>query len=105
MQCFELHERLQLNESTLTNINLYFQATSDYYDPFSASWRVFTKHPVTTLMELKDKRVCIQDVMFPLLPRMRGGLYYNTYVVRLVIIFSFSTLLLLFLSWFILDTF
>ena len=26
-------------------------------------------------------QVCFKDVMFPLLPRMRGGLYYNSYVV------------------------
>lgn len=26
-------------------------------------------------------QVCFRDVVFPLLPRMRGGLYYNTYIV------------------------
>ena len=33
-------------------------------------------------MDLKGKRVCVKDVMFPLLPRMIGGMFYNTYVVR-----------------------
>lgn len=26
-------------------------------------------------------QVCFRDVVFPLLPRMRGGLYYNTFIV------------------------
>ena len=33
------------------------------------------------LMEVVVFQVCFKDVMFPLLPRMRGGLYYNSYVV------------------------
>uniref|UniRef100_A0A1X7UND7 Uncharacterized protein n=1 Tax=Amphimedon queenslandica TaxID=400682 RepID=A0A1X7UND7_AMPQE len=33
------------------------------------------------LADFAGKRVCFKDLMFPLLARMRGGLYYNTYIV------------------------
>ncbi|XP_076815217.1 EGF domain-specific O-linked N-acetylglucosamine transferase-like isoform X2 [Clavelina lepadiformis] len=55
-------------------------ANSAYFDLFPTSWQAFTKHPTSPLVAWHGKRVCIRDVMFPLLPRMRRGLYYNTYV-------------------------
>lgn len=53
-----------------------------YRSNFKPAWRPFTKHPVLTLSELAGRRVCFRGgVVFPLLPRMIFGLYYNTPVV------------------------
>ena len=38
----------------------------------------FTDNPLQNLNTYAGKRVCFKEVMFPLLPRMLWGLYYNT---------------------------
>nr|CAB3242779.1 EGF domain-specific O-linked N-acetylglucosamine transferase [Phallusia mammillata] len=61
-------------------IVMWDTSSSHYFDPFSLTWKVFSDNPVIPLVDWAGKKVCIHDVMFPLLPRMRRGLYYNTYV-------------------------
>jgi protein O-GlcNAc transferase len=51
-----------------------------YTDLFSETWSAFSKHPLKRIGDYSGKRVCFKEAMFPLLPRMRGGLYYNTYI-------------------------
>lgn len=43
------------------------------------------------LMAVFTFQVCFKDVMFPLLPRMRGGLYFNSYVVSVCTIILYVT--------------
>ncbi|XP_076048525.1 EGF-domain O-GlcNAc transferase isoform X2 [Oratosquilla oratoria] len=49
-----------------------------YYSNFGVMWKVFSKRQPWTLSDLAGKRVCFKNVIFPLLPRMIFGLYYNT---------------------------
>lgn len=53
---------------------------SRFRDPFMDAWKVFTDHPVLSLHDFADKRVCIPDATFAFLPRMLHGLYYSTYL-------------------------
>lgn len=51
-----------------------------FRDPFMDVWKVFTDNNVLTLRDFVEKRVCIPDATFALLPRMAHGLYYSTYL-------------------------
>ncbi|KAL4227068.1 hypothetical protein ACF0H5_015042 [Mactra antiquata] len=50
---------------------------SNYTDLFKETFDAFTEHPIMYIKNLRDKRVCIKDAVFPLLPRMRLGMFYN----------------------------
>lgn len=66
-----------------TNVTIIMWDTLDsyYFDPFNTTWQVFTNTKVIPLMSFAGKRVCLRGgVMFPLLARMRSGLYYNSFV-------------------------
>jgi len=66
------------------NVTIIMWDTLDsyYFDPFNATWQVFTNTNVIPLMNFVDKKVCLRGrVVFPLLARMRSGLYYNSFVV------------------------
>lgn len=52
-----------------------------YGDIFSETWQAFSRYPVQQLSDFEGKKMCFKDVVFPLLARMRWGLYYNTYLV------------------------
>ncbi len=69
-----------LNNSFSTDVTLINWDTSamHYGDLFSTVWPVFSEYPVKYLREYAGKRICFKDAMFPLLPRMRFGLFYNT---------------------------
>ncbi|KAK2151315.1 hypothetical protein LSH36_367g02007 [Paralvinella palmiformis] len=49
-----------------------------YGDLFSETWNVFSDYPLQYLKQYDNKRVCFKTALFPLLARMRYGLYYNT---------------------------
>jgi len=68
-----------MNGSFNTNINIIMWDTSlmHYGDLFYATWSAFTDFPIIYLNTFNTKKVCIQDAVFSLLPRMRYGLYYN----------------------------
>lgn len=51
--------------------------TYRYWSNFAASWKAFTTQPLLDLSEYKGKRVCFNDIVFSLLPRMIFGMYYN----------------------------
>lgn len=80
-----LYASQHLNGSFSRDIDIIMWDTSEmnYGDFFEDTWRVFTKHGdrPKRLSDYNGKRVCIQDAMFPLLPRQRLGLYYNMPVV------------------------
>ncbi|XP_062521235.1 EGF domain-specific O-linked N-acetylglucosamine transferase-like [Corticium candelabrum] len=47
---------------------------------FGATWSAFTRHERKMIADYDGKRVCFRDVMFALLPRMRLGLYYSSFI-------------------------
>ena len=49
-----------------------------YRSAFASAFEAFTLHPIWNLDTFAGKQVCFTDVVFPLLPRMIYGLYYNT---------------------------
>ncbi|KAL3852256.1 hypothetical protein ACJMK2_015922 [Sinanodonta woodiana] len=68
-----------VNNSFSTDVSIIMWDTSlmAYRDFFEDTWRAFTDYSVKPLSSYDGKRVCIKDVVFTLLPRMRYGLYYN----------------------------
>lgn len=63
------------------DINILIWETYNYSSNFGYTWSAFTQNPLWNLRTFQGKRVCFQEVIFPLLPRMIFGLYYNTPVV------------------------
>lgn len=55
--------------------------TLPYWSNFGAAFDAFTKNQLWNLNDVTGKRVCFKNVVFPLLPRMIFGLYYNTPIV------------------------
>ncbi|XP_055884177.1 EGF domain-specific O-linked N-acetylglucosamine transferase-like isoform X1 [Biomphalaria glabrata] len=74
-----LYASQHLNNSFSTDVNIIMWDTSPmpYGDFFKITWKAFTDHPIIALKDLDGKNVCIKDAVFPLLARMRFGLYYN----------------------------
>lgn len=70
---------LHINNSFSTDVYMINWDTSErnYGDLYKETFDAFTQHPMKYLREFKHKRVCIKDAMFPLLPRMRWGMFYN----------------------------
>jgi len=49
-----------------------------YSSSFHPTWSAFTSLPLMDLNNVAGKKVCLKEAMFPLLPRMLYGLFYNT---------------------------
>ena len=83
---FNLYASLHVNsshQSTFsTDVHILIWETYSYYSSFGAVWEAFTQHPIWDLKTFRGETVCFKNVVFPLLPRMIFGLYYNTPVVR-----------------------
>lgn len=71
------------------DINEFF-ATFSYRSAFQDAFEAFTRNPLWDLKTFRGETVCFKNLVFPLLPRMIFGLYYNTPLVRLFIFFFFS---------------
>ena len=63
------------------DINILIWETYSYYSNFRDTWSAFTQNPLWNLRTFQGQRVCFKEVIFPLLPRMIFGLYYNTPIV------------------------
>lgn len=72
-----LYASLHLNNSFTTDVFILIWDTIPYRSNFEVIWKAFTKHPLLNLEKFKGKKVCFKDVVFPLLPRMIFGMYYN----------------------------
>ncbi|XP_014671955.1 PREDICTED: EGF domain-specific O-linked N-acetylglucosamine transferase-like [Priapulus caudatus] len=74
-----LYQSMHMNNSFSTDVTIVMWDTSswDYADFFVDTWRAFTDYNIVHLRQLDGKKVCFKDVVFPLLARMRYGLYYN----------------------------
>lgn len=83
---FNLYASLHVNsshESTFsTDVRILIWESYTYKSAFISTFEAFTKHPVWDLKHVRGKSVCFKNVVFPLLPRMIFGLYYNTPLVR-----------------------
>ncbi|XP_066912029.1 EGF domain-specific O-linked N-acetylglucosamine transferase-like [Clytia hemisphaerica] len=74
-----LYASQHINGSFNEDINIvhWDPTNSNYFDLFEDVWPAFSKHPLSYLSKYKGKRVCFQDAIFSLPPRMPYGLFYN----------------------------
>ncbi|CAH0726700.1 unnamed protein product, partial [Brenthis ino] len=79
---FNLYATLHINSthpSTFGRDNhILIWETFTYHSAFKDAFKAFTINPIWDLKEFRGKVVCFKNVVFPLLPRMIFGLYYNT---------------------------
>lgn len=93
---FNLYASLHMNSSHpsafSTDVHVIIWETYPYHSAFGDMWKAFTSNPLLTLNDFAGKTVCFRNVVFPLLPRMIFGLYYNTPLVLVVyfVLFNFS---------------
>jgi len=83
---FNLYASLHVNSSNDSNAfsrnnQIIIWRTYKYQSSFESAFSAFTSNPLMDLNSVKGKRVCFSDVVFPLLPRMIYGLYYNTPII------------------------
>ncbi|KAJ9592753.1 hypothetical protein L9F63_015591 [Diploptera punctata] len=82
---FNLYASLHVNSSHhstfSTDVHILIWETYTYYSSFGAVWEAFTTHPIWDLKTFRGETVCFKNVVFPLLPRMIFGLYYNTPII------------------------
>nr|CAG4640694.1 EOG090X02IK [Eulimnadia texana] len=82
---FNLYASLHVNgshrEMFSRDRHILVWETFPYQSNFGVTWSAFTQHPVWNLREFEGKRVCFDDAVFPLLPRMIFGLFYNTPII------------------------
>lgn len=82
---FNLYASLHLNatqkDAFTTDVNILIWETYTYRSAFEDIFEAFTDHPVWDLKTFRGDTVCFKNVVFPLLPRMIFGLYYNTPII------------------------
>uniref|UniRef100_A0A8D8YSF6 EGF domain-specific O-linked N-acetylglucosamine transferase n=1 Tax=Cacopsylla melanoneura TaxID=428564 RepID=A0A8D8YSF6_9HEMI len=61
-----------------TDAHILIWESYSYASAFSDTFKAFTRHPIWDLKTFTGLTVCFKNVVFPLLPRMIFGLYYNT---------------------------
>lgn len=79
---FNLFASQHINGSFSDDVFIVMWDTSyrTYMDFFADTWSAFTRHPVQRLSDFDGKRMCFKEAVFPLLARMRKGLFYNSYL-------------------------
>lgn len=85
---FNLYASLHVNSTGnpamySKDINILIWETHLYRSAFGDTFKAFTENPLMDLTTFQGKRVCFRNLMFPLLPRMIFGLYYNTPIVSI----------------------
>ncbi|XP_063234785.1 EGF domain-specific O-linked N-acetylglucosamine transferase isoform X2 [Bacillus rossius redtenbacheri] len=79
---FNLYASLHVNASHpsmfSTDIHILVWESYTYQSSFRETWEAFTSHPIWDLKTFRGETVCFKNVVFPLLPRMIFGLFYNT---------------------------
>lgn len=84
---FNLYASLHVNSthpSTFSKDNhILVWETFTYDSAFKDTFKAFTDNPIWDLKTFRGKVVCFRNVVFPLLPRMIFGLYYNTPLVNI----------------------
>ena len=84
---FNLYISLHLNstfyrDSFERNVNILVFENTPYKSSFRDMFKAFTKHDILDLNSFGRKTVCFKNLLFPLLPRMPFGLFYNTPVIH-----------------------
>ncbi|XP_059485075.1 EGF domain-specific O-linked N-acetylglucosamine transferase [Neocloeon triangulifer] len=82
---FNFYASLHLNsthpDAFSTDVNIVVWETYQYQSAFSDAFKAFTRNPILDLNSFRGEVVCFKSVVFPLLPRMIFGLFYNTPIV------------------------
>ncbi|RZC43143.1 EGF domain-specific O-linked N-acetylglucosamine transferase, partial [Asbolus verrucosus] len=82
---FNLYASLHLNmtqfDAFSTDVHILVWESYTYRSAFQDAWEAFTDHPIWDLKTFRGDTVCFKNVVFPLLPRMIFGLYYNTPII------------------------
>lgn len=82
---FNLYASLHVNSSHPTTFSkdnhILIWETFNYDSAFKETWNAFTNNPVWDLKAFRGEVVCFKNVVFPLLPRMIFGLFYNTPII------------------------
>lgn len=76
-----LHVNASHPDAFSTDIYILIWETYTYRSAFQDTWEAFTDHPLWDLKTFRGETVCFKNVVFPLLPRMIFGLYYNTPII------------------------
>ncbi|GLG99760.1 Uncharacterized protein GBIM_06152 [Gryllus bimaculatus] len=64
-----------------SDVHILIWESYTYQSSFEVVWEAFTNHPVWDLKTFRGDTVCFKNIVFPLLPRMIFGLFYNTPIV------------------------
>ncbi|CAG4944872.1 unnamed protein product [Colias eurytheme] len=82
---FNLYASLHVNSTHPTTFSkdnhILIWETFTYESAFKDAFKAFTVNPIWDLKMFRGKVACFKNVVFPLLPRMIFGLYYNTPVI------------------------
>lgn len=89
---FNLYSSLHVNASHPSSFSkdnhILIWETYTYDSAFKDTWKAFTSNPIWDLKTFRGEIVCFKNVVFPLLPRMIFGLYYNTPIVGFLNLFE-----------------
>ncbi|XP_046991623.1 EGF domain-specific O-linked N-acetylglucosamine transferase isoform X1 [Schistocerca americana] len=82
---FNLYASLHINSSHpsafSTDVHILIWESFTYQSSFKSVWEAFTSNPLWDLKTFRGEKVCFRNVVFPLLPRMIFGLFYNTPII------------------------
>lgn len=82
---FNLYASLHLNSTQFsafsTDVNILIWESYTYNSAFRETFEAFTNNQILDLKTFRGETVCFKNIVFPLLPRMIFGLYYNTPIV------------------------
>lgn len=82
---FNLYAAQHVNASSWdafsTDVHILIWESYTYRSAFEETFEAFTDHSIWDLKTFRGETVCFKNVVFPLLPRMIFGLYYNTPII------------------------
>ncbi|XP_017766635.1 PREDICTED: EGF domain-specific O-linked N-acetylglucosamine transferase [Eufriesea mexicana] len=73
-----LHVNLSHPAAFSTDNHIMIWESYSYRSAFQDAFEAFTRNPLWDLKTFRGETVCFKNLVFPLLPRMIFGLYYNT---------------------------
>ncbi|XP_076180397.1 EGF-domain O-GlcNAc transferase isoform X2 [Ptiloglossa arizonensis] len=73
-----LHVNLSHPTAFSTDNHIMIWETYSYRSAFQDTFEAFSRNPLWDLKTFRGEIVCFKNLVFPLLPRMIFGLYYNT---------------------------
>ncbi|KOX67308.1 EGF domain-specific O-linked N-acetylglucosamine transferase [Melipona quadrifasciata] len=73
-----LHVNLSHPAAFSTDNHIMIWESYRYRSAFQDAFEAFTRNPLWDLNTFRGETVCFKNLVFPLLPRMIFGLYYNT---------------------------